>query len=133
MDYHPYNILIREDGAAFVIDWTNLDVSDYRLDLAWTLLLMSTYGNPGACELVLGEYERAAGRRVDQIEYFEIAACLRRLFSIVVSLESGAAALGMRPGAEAMIKNVSHIESVHERLRDRTGITIPRVEKLLLP
>jgi len=131
MDFHPYNILLREDGAAFVIDWTNVDVSDYRFDLSWTLLLMSTYGSPESRDLVLGEYERAAGHTVEQIEYFEVAACLRRLFSILVSLGAGAEKLGMRPGAEAMMKNVDHIESVYAHLRQRTGIAIAEVEKLL--
>jgi aminoglycoside phosphotransferase (APT) family kinase protein len=130
-DFHPYNILVRDDGAAFVIDWTNIEVSDYRLDLAWTLLLMSTYGSPESREPVLREYERAAGHSVQQIEYFEVAACLRRLFSILVSLGAGAEALGMRPGAEAMMKDVGHIERVYARLLDRTGIPIAEVEGLL--
>jgi len=131
MDYHPYNILLREDGAAFVIDWTNVAVSDYRLDLSWTLLLMSTYGSPESREFVLGEYERAAGHSVEQIEYFEVAACLRRLFSILVSLSAGAERLGMRPGAEAMMVNADHIGSVYARLRQRSGIAIAEVEELL--
>lgn len=132
MDFHPYNILLREeDGAAYVIDWTSAEVSDYRLDLAWTLLLMSTYGNPESRALVLGEYERIAGHRVERIKYFEVAACLRRLFSIAVSLSSGADKLGMRPGSEAMMADGAHIERVYARLRERTGITIAEVEKLL--
>lgn len=131
MDYHPYNVLLRDDGTAFVIDWTNVQVSDYRMDLAWTLLLMSTYGHPEARESVLGEYERIAGCRVEQIEFFEVAACLRRLFSIVVSLRGGAGKMGMRPGAEAMMKDVPHIASVYARLRERTGLTIAAIEDLL--
>lgn len=47
MDYHHYNVLVREDSAAFVIDWGAAMVSDYRIDLAWTLLLMSGHG--GVC------------------------------------------------------------------------------------
>jgi aminoglycoside phosphotransferase (APT) family kinase protein len=130
-DFHPYNILVRDDGAAYVIDWTNMMVADYRLDLAWTLLLMSAYGNPEARQIVLGEYERAAGHSVKQIEYFEVTACLRRLATIVISLGSGADKLGMRPGAETMMKNVGHIESVHALLRERTGLTVEEVEELL--
>jgi hypothetical protein len=102
------------------------------LDLAWTLLLMSTYGSPESRLLVLGEYERIAGHKVEQIEYFEVAACLRRLFSIVVSLSSGADKLGMRPGAEAMMADGAHIGRVYARLRERTGIEVPEAEELLL-
>lgn len=131
MDYHPHNILMREDSAAFVIDWGGVSVSDFRIDLAWTLLLMSSYGTPEARDMVLGGYERAAGRRVDQIEYFEVITCLRRLFDILTSLSVGADKMGMRPGAEAMMKNVSHIESVYVLLRERTGIAIAEVEQQL--
>jgi aminoglycoside phosphotransferase (APT) family kinase protein len=131
MDYHPYNILLRSDGAAFVIDWTSAQVSDYRLDLAWTLLLMSTYGNPEVRDLVLREYERIAGHEAEQIEFFEAAACLRRLVTIHISLSAGAEKLGMRAGAEAMMADVDHITSVYAVLRERTGIRITKIEELL--
>jgi aminoglycoside phosphotransferase (APT) family kinase protein len=131
MDYHPWNILLCADGAAFVIDWGNVQVSDLRLDLAWTLLLMSTYGTPEAREIVLGAYERAAGGSVEGIEFFEVVACLRRLASIALSLSQGAAKMGMRAGAEAMMQDASHVTNVYALLRDRSGIAIPAIEKLL--
>ena len=131
-DYHPYNILLRNDGAAFVIDWGNVEVADFRSDLAWTLLLTSTYGNPEARDIILSEYERIAGYQIERIEYFEVMAILRRLFSISVSLSDGASKLGMRPGAETMMKqNVDHLKNVYALLIDRTGITIPKIETLL--
>jgi len=131
MAYHPWNILLRDDGAAFVIDWGAVQVSDYRLDLAWTLLLMSTYGTPDVWEIVLGEYEQAAEGSVEGIEFFEVIACLRRLASIAVSLSQGAAKMGMRVGAEAMMQDASHVTNVYALLRDRTGISIPAIEELL--
>jgi len=131
-DYHPYNVLLKNDGAAFVIDWGNIEVADFRSDLAWTILLTSTYGNPQAREIILGEYERIAGDKIEQIEYFEVMAILRRLFSISVSLSDGAGRLGMRPGAEIMMKqNVSHLKNVYELLIDRTDITISKIERLI--
>ncbi len=131
MDYHPYNILLRDDGAAFVIDWTSAEVSDYRLDLAWTLLLSSTYGHPEMRDAVLSEYERFAGHQVEQIEFFEVAACLRRLASIQISLAEGAEKLGMRAGAEALMADADHIASLYAVLRERTGIGIAAIEELL--
>ena len=112
-DYHPNNVLMRDDGRAFIIDWTCMEVADFRLDLAWTIVLADSELR----ELILSEYERVACRRIEQIEYFEVAACLRRLFSISVSLSDGAAKLGMRPEAVAMMKkNVSHIKNVYALL-----------------
>lgn len=60
------------------------------------------------------------------------SASLRRLFDISVSLSDGADKLGMRPGAEGLMKqNAGHIKNVYALLRDRTGITIPEIEVLL--
>jgi aminoglycoside phosphotransferase (APT) family kinase protein len=132
MDYHHYNVLVREaDGAAFVIDWGSAMVADYRLDLAWTLLVMSGFGRPDLWDKVLAGYERAAGRRVEQFEVFSVIACTSRLFGILASLDLGADQVGMRPGAEAMIKNAAHISYVYALLCDQTGIAIPAVERLL--
>jgi aminoglycoside phosphotransferase (APT) family kinase protein len=132
LDYHPYNILMQDDGKPFVIDWTNIDIADFRFDLAWTVLLMSGYGNPEAREIVLDEYQRIAGRRIEHMEYFDVMASLKRLFSISVSISDGAGKLGMRPEAVTMMKrNVSHIKSVYSVLYDRTGVAIPEIESLI--
>ena len=110
-----------------------IGVADPRMDLAWTLLLMSTYGNPEARGIILDEYERIADHKVNQIEYFEVIASLRRLFSILVSLSAGADKLGMRPEAVAMMKQqAKHVENVYSILRDRTGIDVPEVEAIIL-
>jgi aminoglycoside phosphotransferase (APT) family kinase protein len=131
-DYHPNNILLRDDGKAFVIDWTSIDVADFRLDLAWTIILVSTHGNPEARQMIINEYERLAGRKIEQIEYFEVVASLRRLFSIAVSINAGAEKMGMRPEAvEIMKQNVSHIQAVYSLMYDRTGIAVPEIEKLI--
>jgi len=131
-DYHPRNILVRNDGAPFVIDWGSSRVLDFRLDLALTTILISTHGHPEAREIFLNKYERIAERRIEGIEYFEVVACLVRLFNISVSLSDGASKLGMRPGAEALMKqNVGHIQNVYELLLNRTDIPIPEIERLV--
>ena len=37
------NVILKPDGAAVVIDWTQIQVSDPRFDLGWTLLLVGAY------------------------------------------------------------------------------------------
>jgi aminoglycoside phosphotransferase (APT) family kinase protein len=130
-DYHGENILLRDDGAAFVIDWGNIRVSDRRTDLGWTLLLSSTYGTPEMRPLILQAYERSAGCQMEDLDYFDVVACLRRLSDISGSLDQGATQLGMRPGAEEMMRNAPHIQSVYAVLLERTGIRIPQIEALL--
>ena len=131
-DYHPGNVLLRDDGSAVVIDWTQVEVSDPRFDLAWTLLLVSSYEGAEWRDRILEEYERLAGARVEQMEWFEVCACGKRVFSVAMSLLAGAEKLGMRPGAAEMMKQqMWALERVYDLLVERTGIRMVEVERLL--
>jgi len=131
-DYHPWNVLLQEDGTAVVIDWTGLAVSDYRFDLARTLLLLETQGYPDLRDIILHLYGRLAGQIVEQIEFFEVIGCLRRLIDISVSLSQGATRMGMKPEATALMKQqAGPIHSVYVVLQQRTGLALPAIEQLL--
>jgi Ser/Thr protein kinase RdoA (MazF antagonist) len=132
-DFHPGNILLGDDGSAKVIDWTQLAISDARFDLAWTLLLIGAYEGSRWREPILREYERLAGAKVEGLEYFDVYACLKRLFSIIISVKEGAEKLGMRPGAEATMKQqAGAIRRTRDLLLERSGIIVPEVEELLV-
>jgi aminoglycoside phosphotransferase (APT) family kinase protein len=131
-DYHPNNVILCADGSAVVIDWTGLQVSDARFDLAWTLLLVGSYRGEDWRNRILREYQRLAGTEVEQLEYFEVCACARRLSDVVVSLSTGAEQLGMRPGAvAAMREQMTPLGRVYGLLRERTGLRLAEVEELL--
>ncbi|MDI7274467.1 MAG: phosphotransferase [Anaerolineae bacterium] len=132
LDFHPWNILVRPDGAAFVIDWTQAGVTDYRLDLAWTLLVTGASLGSEARDLVLGEYERIAGAPVEDLAFFEAAAAAKRVFSIWISLRLGPERLGMRGGAEDLMRrDWHHLRSAYALLQERTGLSLPSVEALI--
>jgi hypothetical protein len=102
------------------------------MDVAWTLLLVSTYETPAYRDIILSEYERIAGFTIEHIEYFDVLACAKRLFTISVSLTEGATRMGMRSGAESMMKqHVIHIQNVYDLLCERTGIPLLEVEELI--
>jgi aminoglycoside phosphotransferase (APT) family kinase protein len=131
-DFHPENLLLRADDTAVVIDWTNFDISDYRFDLAWTLVLVCGVEGLHWREPLLRAYERQRGAPVEGLEFFEAAACLRRLFSVLFSLAAGAGQLGMRPGAEEeMRRQAPSLRRVHQILQERTGLEIPEVVAFL--
>jgi aminoglycoside phosphotransferase (APT) family kinase protein len=131
-DFHPANVLLRDDGTAVVIDWTSIQVSDARFDLAWSLLLARAYGGAELHDAILQGYEAVAGASVERIETFEVFACARRLLDVTVSLSLGAEAMGMRPGAvELMRQQVGAYRSVYDLLLERTGIRLETVERLL--
>jgi len=131
-DYHPGNVLLRDDGSAVVIDWTQVEISDPRFDLAWTLLLVGSHESMEWHAFILREYERLAGARVEQLEYFDVAACVKRLAGVYFSLSLGPEKLGMRPDAVAMMKQqMGAHKKVYDLLLERTGIRIAEGERLL--
>jgi len=132
LDFHPANILLRADGTATVIDWTQIQVSDPRFDLAWTLMLVGAAEGWQWRDRILTEYQRLAGAPIQEIEWFEVAACGKRLFSVVVSLAAGPEALGMRPEAvELMRQQFGALRNVYQLFMVRTGLRLREVEQLL--
>jgi aminoglycoside phosphotransferase (APT) family kinase protein len=132
-DFHPQNILVRPNGDAVVIDWTGAAISDPRFDLAWTLLLIEAYMGEDWRARILAEYENQVGGALAGMEFFEAFACARRLFSVVGSIKAGAGALGMRPGAEeVMKKQVEPLRRVAARLKAITGYAPFNIDEVLL-
>ncbi len=131
-DYHTRNVLQRDDGSLVVLDWTQAMPGDYRADLAWTMLLMSTYDRPSFREIILEAYEQAAGTKVQVIEYFETLAAAKRLLTVAISFSVGSEKLGLRPEALEMMKgSKGHLTEVYRRLREGTGVRLPEFEAIL--
>jgi len=131
-DFHPANILVNDDDHAVVIDWTGFDITDSRFDLAWTLVLVYAYSGRWLRNAVLEQYENQLGDRVEEIETFEVFACVRRLFDVFVSLSEGPQRMGMRPEAiDIMKQHMYATKRVYELLVARTGINLPDVEALI--
>lgn len=62
-----------------------------------------------------------------------MAACVKWLLSVVVSLSDGAEELGMRPGAEAVMKElIGALHRVYDLLLEWTGIRVAEVERLFV-
>ena len=131
-DFHPDNILLRPDGSAVVVDWTSLGVGDPRKDLAWTLCLMDFYKGAAWRTRTLQEYERQARSKVEQIEWFDVAAYTGRLFQAVSLLSGEREKMGLLPDAETEIKQeMGAVRRIYNRLLNKTSVRITEVEQLL--
>ncbi|MFW9993118.1 MAG: phosphotransferase family protein [Candidatus Odinarchaeota archaeon] len=132
-DYHSYNIMLRNsDNKPVVIDWGRSRVGDFRYDLAWTLLVESTYGELEMRQRILDEYQRLDNTGINTIEYFDVLAIFWRLFYIVLTITRGAKTLGYRKGVESYMKQRPyHLRRVYDLLQERTGLELVSVEKLL--
>jgi aminoglycoside phosphotransferase (APT) family kinase protein len=131
-DFHPNNVILKPDGSAVVIDWTQIQVSDPRFDLGWTLLLVGIYNDQNIRDLILTEYQRIAGITVAQLPYFDVASCVKRLGTVMISISAGADSMGMRSDAVAMMRrDFPALQKVYDLMIDHTGIRVPVVERLL--
>jgi hypothetical protein len=148
-DFHHENILVEaadrkkdskkdsnKEGKAWVIDWTQLQATDVRFDLAWTLVLLASERDPETAEAVRGGYLalRGGDEAVIRAEmnFFLAAACAKRLLSVLVSMRHGADSLGMRPGAEAIMSSrLSRIALVYKQWLSLTATPLADMEELL--
>jgi aminoglycoside phosphotransferase (APT) family kinase protein len=127
-DFHPMNILLDQNGNPFVIDWTAATLGDPRIDIAWTQLLSKLHFGHRLHDLVLEKYQRIAGMNLDDMDYFTIDACLRRLSDILISLRAGAESLGMRESTtDEMKRGIGMLEEMHDTVKRITGITIDEI------
>ncbi len=131
-DFHADNILEDESGNLYVIDWTSADISDYRFDLSWTLILALAYGGYVRREMILEEYERQLGNVVPELAVFEAAAIVRRLGFVMLSLANGAERMGVRSEAtEAMRREKKPLNRLFARLKRITGLEMPEIQTFL--
>lgn len=131
-DFHPRNILLREDGLPVVIDWAGCTVGDFREDLCWTGLLAGTFIDEALRQEVYNSYTEYSTRELLDLTYFEVFVGLRRLADVAVTLRAGALTRGMRP--EALIEmenNRLHYSKVISRIKDVTGLDLVELGRLI--
>lgn len=135
-DFHPENVLVDANDQPWVIDWTQFQATDVRFDLAWTLVLLASQQSMESAEAVRVRYATLRGwdqcTSHDEMQFFEAAACAKRLVSVLVSIRYGADALGMRPGAESIMnRQLPRIAIVYRQWLALTGMPLVEMEELL--
>ncbi|UCG04110.1 MAG: phosphotransferase [Candidatus Heimdallarchaeota archaeon] len=131
-DYHPSNIVLSEEKKLYVIDWSVSRVTDFRVDLGWTLLLHSTYGAYENRDFILNIYQKICNQRIKQIEYFEVVAAARRLIVMAISLSGQDEVVGTRPEVAQILKGYTkHVDGVIRILKDSTGIILHGLESMI--
>ena len=132
LDFHHNNILQDLQGNLYVIDWTSAEISDYRFDLAWTLTLALAYRGPAGRQTILEAYEKDLEQPVPELDVFEVAAILRRIGSVLISIHAGAEALGMRPEAiRAMQGEAEPLTRLYTHLCQLIGDEQPEILALI--
>ena len=129
LDFHGMNVMI-EDNKPYVIDWGASMICDNRLDLAWTLLLYSTFSGTMYHDLLVEQYQSASGRKIIHLEFYEVVAAGRRIADMVKTINGGSA--GLRSDVVDLMKNQKdHFIKVHDFLEERLGFRLTKLDTLL--
>jgi aminoglycoside phosphotransferase (APT) family kinase protein len=129
-DYHPQNILLRED-LLVVIDWSFAEIGDFRMDLAWSTLLLDVMVGGDYRAAMLEAYEQAAGTHIENFEFFEALKFTMRMVTIGMWLDEAVVipVAGITKHAIRTDYKV-HVMNPYHRLKEITGLEIPTIEEL---
>ena len=78
-DYHPFNIIVEEDGTFQILDWTGINISDYRRDLGFSIIAISAGVGIDQVPKFQKIYEKISGKKVENLEYFMVLASVYNL------------------------------------------------------
>ena len=131
-DFHANNVLLCSNDQLYVIDWTQFAVSDRRIDLCWTLLIMGDLGNPAWGRQIFNAYVAAMNSSPDQLEYFNVIVYMKLLASTVIAFTFSPEDVGLRSDAITLTSEQRVVyKQLAQRLRDLTGLTIPELTQVL--
>ena len=129
-DFHPQNILLKQDEMV-VIDWSFAEISDYRLDLAWSTLQFGVMAGDEHRSAMLKAYEHAAGSPIENFEYFEALKFTMRMLTIATWLDE-AVEIPVPGITRQAIRGdyKQHVLNPYRRLKEITGLEIRTIEEL---
>jgi aminoglycoside phosphotransferase (APT) family kinase protein len=131
-DFHANNVFLCTDDRLFVIDWTQFAISDYRIDLCWTLLIMCDLGNKEWRKPIINAYTANFNRSMENLDYFNVIVHMKLLASAVISVSFTPEEIGLQSGSVDAIKaELPVYKQLAQQIQTITGITIPELEAML--
>lgn len=129
-DYHPQNILLR-DNSLVVVDWSFAEIGDFRMDLAWSVLLFGVMAGGDYRSAILEAYARAADSHIENFEFFEALKFAMRMVTIGTWLDEAVdiPVAGITKQAIRGDYKV-HVMNPYRRLKEITGLEIQVIEEL---
>ena len=76
-DYWEGNLLWEGDEISGVMDWEEAGYAEPGADVAYFMMGMYLIGHPEAAEAFLSRYEAIAGKKVEHLAFWELAAAVR--------------------------------------------------------
>jgi len=131
-DFHANNIFLCSDDQLYVIDWTQFAVSDFRIDLCWTLLIMGDLGNSDWGKQIFNAYISHTDSPIEHLDYFNVIVYMKLLASTVIAFTFSPEEIGLRPDAIKLSgEQLAIYKQLAQRLQNITGLPMPELKSLL--
>ena len=128
-DFHANNVFLCSDDRLIVMDWTQFAVSDYRIDLAWTLLIMGEFGSADWGKQIWNAYTSNSKHLIEHFDYFHALVSMKLLGSTVISFLFSPEEVGLRPETLETAKGQLPIyQQLYRQIREITGLNVPELE-----
>jgi aminoglycoside phosphotransferase (APT) family kinase protein len=130
MDFHAGNILYDAGQDNFyLIDWSGSAIGDYRFDLAWSILLLCTYGDDACRRIAVESYEKERGLAIKDLEYFEVICGYKRLIHILRLIHKVKNTPQMNTDLVGSPEQRRHNQRLLDFIGTRTGIDMVPIRK----
>ena len=126
-DLNPLNIIIKPDGFITIIDWSNIKLSDYRMDLALLILTTNIESSNNTTIHLTSAYEKINKIKVQNIDYFIILSNINILTMVYSSLADRnytEASIGLK-----VFEFKPYINMITEYVYSITGIKLETLRK----
>jgi len=131
-DYHLANVMVDDQDEMYVIDWIDGSIGDYRVDLAWTLIIHETNISKEVRDIILNYYRAHSPFAVEGIKYFEVLAILRQLLDISINFTFDNEIARLNPSKVNQIRdNLEPIKRSLGILYGHTKIRLDQFKKML--
>ena len=133
-DYHPENVMLRENGELVILDWTNMQIADFRVDLGFAIVVFNAF-IPGFdfTEPLRELYQSISDNQVTDLAFFKVLSHfhnLMRLYSMVNDYRI----TGENDGTKQVLLHTyrPYAQALLHTVKSVTGHNVSSVEQYLI-
>ncbi|MFV2015811.1 MAG: hypothetical protein ACC656_10305, partial [Candidatus Heimdallarchaeota archaeon] len=131
-DFHPTNVLVREDGSMVAIDLSNVNIMDIRFELGFTYAVLSHPNFSGYNDWCIKLYENEAGMKIENLDFFIIISNLHnalRMYSCAFDYTITNENEGSSEFFYGYVKG--YTQTVFESIKQSTGVELLPIKQRL--
>jgi len=131
-DYHPQNLMLSsKDHQLTILDWSFVEIGDFRLELAWSALLFGVMFGEQYRLPLMEFYEEITGRPIQHFKYFEVLKLTQRMLTIATWLDKSVTIPVPKITRDAIRGDYKiHVLNVYRRLKQILAYSLPTFENL---